>query len=124
MARVLVVEDILAESELLGIVLKRAGHEVRTAATAWEAVRAFQQEHPDIAILDIGLPDIDGYEFIRRLRQVDGLGATPVVALTGYAMEGDRRRISESGFDKHLPKPVEPEQLVTAIQEVLSRLKT
>jgi PAS domain S-box-containing protein len=122
--RVLAIEDAADTRELLGIVLRSYGCEVSLAPSVPEGLKLAAEMQPQVVISDIGLPDTDGYVFVRQLRQLSGLQNIPVIALTGYAMEGDRRRALESGFDKHLPKPLEPEQLVAAIQEVLSGLKT
>ena len=122
--RVLILEDSADTRELLGIILRAHGCQVTLAASVPEGLALAAEIMPDVVLSDIGLPDLDGYEFVNRLRQLRGLEHTPVIALTGYAMEGDRQRALESGFDKHLPKPVEPEQLVAAIRQVLSELKT
>jgi len=118
MARVLVVEDILAESELLGIVLKRAGHEVRTAATAWEAVRAFQQEHPDIAILDIGLPDGSGFDVCAAFRESSQM---PILFLTARRSLEDKVRGFRVGADDFVVKPYLPSEIVLRVDALLRR---
>jgi len=122
--RVLILEDSTDTRELLGIILRSYGCRTSLATSVPEGLKLAADIRPDVVVSDIGLPEIDGYEFIRQLRQLGGLANIPVIALTGYAMEGDRKRAFESGFDKHLPKPVEPEQLITAIHEVLSKIKT
>jgi hypothetical protein len=118
---ILVLEDSPDTRELLGIVLQSYGCQVSLAPSVPEGLKLAAEVRPDVVISDIGLPDIDGYEFVRRLRQMPGLAQVPVIALTGYAMEGDRKRAFESGFDLHLPKPVDTEQLVSAIQKVLKQ---
>ena len=75
------------------------------------ALRAAEAQRPDVALLDIGLPGMDGYELARRLRQEPALGRPVLVALTGWGQEEDRRRSQEAGFDHHLVKPVELEDL-------------
>ena len=105
--RILVVDDNHDAAESLALLLRAEGHEVRTAhdgATALDAVRAYQ---PEIVLLDIGLPKMDGYEVARRLRAQEGTRRALLVALTGYGQEEDRRRAAEAGFDAHLVKPAD-----------------
>jgi PAS domain S-box-containing protein len=122
--RVLILEDSTDTRELLGIILNAYGCQVSLASSVPEGLRLAAEIMPDVVISDIGLPDLDGYEFVQQLRQLRGLRDIPVIALTGYAMEGDRKRALESGFNKHLPKPVETEHLIAAIQQVLTKLNT
>jgi PAS domain S-box-containing protein len=109
--RILVVDDHVDTAELQALLLRAAGHEVRTAhdgPVALEAARAFR---PGIVILDIGLPGMDGYEVARRLRGEPGLEEVLLIALTGYGRDEDRRRCREVGFDHHLVKPVDSDAL-------------
>jgi PAS domain S-box-containing protein len=122
--RILILEDSTDTRELLGILLSAYGCQVSLASSVPEGLKLAAEIMPDVVLSDIGLPDLDGYEFVRRLRGLRGLERVPVIALTGYAMDGDRKRALESGFDKHLAKPVESEQLIIAIQQVLSKLET
>ena len=89
--------------------------------TALQAVSDFT---PDVAILDIGLPGMDGYELASRLRALPALWRTALVALTGYGQEGDRSRSKSAGFDEHLVKPVELRQLEVTIASVLAERST
>ena len=103
--RILVVDDHADVAECLAMLLKDLGHEVHTAcdgSSAFEAVRTFG---PEVVLLDIGLPEMDGYEVARRLRAEHGPDKLLLVALTGYGQEADRRRTREAGFDEHLLKP-------------------
>ena len=115
--RVLVVDDQPDARELLTLVLGRAGAEVSSAASAAEALELFEREEPDVLISDIGMPVTDGYEFVGRVRDLGARRArrTPSVALTAYASAEDQRRAREAGFDAHIPKPVEPAELVSVI---------
>jgi signal transduction histidine kinase len=109
--RILVVDDNLDSAHSLATLLRLFGNEVLEAhdgAAALEAAGAFR---PDVAILDIGLPGMDGYELARRLRRLPGLEHVRLAALTGYGSEQDRRRSRAAGFDDHLVKPVELETL-------------
>jgi PAS domain S-box-containing protein len=121
--RILVLEDSDDSRELFGLVLRARGCEVELAESVLEALELATRQPPDVVISDIGLPDIDGYEFVRRLRQMKGLERVPVIALSGYATDKDRRRSFEAGFDLHLAKPIEPEQIISSVYEVLSRLR-
>jgi signal transduction histidine kinase len=109
--RVLVVDDNQDAAQSLACLLELEGHEVRTAhdgTAALETARAFP---PDVVLLDIGLPGLDGYQVARRLRELLGLEQALLVAVTGYGQEEDRRRAEEAGFDHHLAKPVDLEAL-------------
>ena len=123
--RILVVDDDSDGRTLTSLVLTQAGASVRTAASVREALRMVDVERPDVLVSDIGLPDEDGYRLIRHIRhgEAEHGGFLPAVALTGYARAEDRARILESGFQAHVPKPVEPTELATAIVTVTQLLK-
>ncbi|HEY0190089.1 MAG TPA: response regulator, partial [Kofleriaceae bacterium] len=104
--RVLIVDDNVDAAELLSMTLELRGHTVRVANDGAEALRAVEDFTPDLALLDIGLPVMDGYELARRLRQLPALHALQLVALTGYGQASDRQRSAEAGFDAHLVKPL------------------
>ncbi len=108
--RVLVVEDSLDSAETLGELLTRWGHEVRLANDGASAVRAAREFRPQVILLDIGLPDVNGYDVAHQLRD-EHLGGEILVALTGYGEAQDRARAREAGFDRHLTKPVDPDAL-------------
>jgi len=115
--RVLIVDDEADARDIIGEILRRSGAEVTTAATAQEGLQLLGRVRPDVLVSDIAMPDEDGYAFMRCIRQLtpaDG-GDTPAVALTAYAREEDRARALAAGFRLHLPKPVEPEELVGAV---------
>lgn len=108
---VLVVEDNVAAAVTLGEVLELWGYEARLAHTGEIALAAAVAACPDVALLDIGLPGMDGYELARRLRSEPGLPRMRLVALTGYGQEKDRQRSREAGFDHHLIKPIDLDEL-------------
>ena len=108
---VLLVEDNPAAAEGLRELLALWGHEVSFAADGETALRAAAGEPPDVVLLDLGLPGMDGFEVARRLRRLPGLADVLLVAVTGYGQERDRERTREAGFDVHLLKPVAPEDL-------------
>jgi CheY-like chemotaxis protein len=105
--RVLIVDDNEDAANSLAMILKLSGHEtdsVYTAADALERVTAFK---PDVVLLDIGLPGMDGYEVAQKIRELPGLRDIRLVAVTGYGRSDDRLRARDAGFDDHLTKPVE-----------------
>jgi PAS domain S-box-containing protein len=115
--RVLLVDDDSDARELLGMVLRHHGAEVLEAATAEAAVVAFRRDVPDVVLSDIGLPDADGYELIRRVRALDipAAQAAVAVALTGWARSEDRDEALEAGFQAHVVKPIDPIELVALL---------
>ena len=120
--RVILVEDDPDSRELLAEVLTCAGAEVRPCRSTREAMALLEGGEawmPDVLVSDIGLPIEDGYDLIAKVRaRPDGLGRMPAVALTGYAGPRDRARILAAGFQMHVPKPVEPDELTAAISSV------
>ena len=121
--RVLVVDDDRDARELLQVALQQYGAEVRTASSADEAMDHLAAETPDVLVSDIEMPDVSGYELIRRLRQSERpeLRRLPAVALTAYARTEDRLKALLAGFQTHVPKPVEPAELVTVIASLGQR---
>jgi PAS domain S-box-containing protein len=109
--RILVVDDNLDAADSLGMLLRMLGNQVRTARDGLEAVGAAEEFHPDVVLLDIGLPKLDGYEAARRIRAQRGGADMLLVALTGWGQPEDRRRSREAGFDHHLTKPVEFDEM-------------
>jgi CheY-like chemotaxis protein len=109
--RVLVVEDSPDAATSLRLLLELSGYQVRVAYTGPEGLAAAEAWRPAAVVCDIGLPEMDGYEVARRLRRTAGLEAVLLVALTGYGRDEDRRRAFEAGFDHHLTKPADPEEL-------------
>jgi two-component system CheB/CheR fusion protein len=115
---ILVVDDNRDSAESMALILRFLGHDVRTAHDGQAAVEAAAEYRPDVVLLDIGLPKMNGYDAARRIREQPG-GARPVlVAMTGWGQEEDRLRAKEAGFDHHLVKPVEPR----ALQDLLAGL--
>jgi PAS domain S-box-containing protein len=115
--KALIVDDDPDARRLLAEVLSRLGAEVLTAASASEALGALQAWRPDVLLSDIGMPDGDGYELIRRVRELppERGGRTPAAALTAYAGPGDRALALASGFQCHVAKPVEPAELASVV---------
>ena len=109
--RVLVVDDNLDAAEGLAMLLALKGHQVSTAYDGPGALQRARELQPDVVLLDIGLPRLDGFEVARRLREEHPERPMLLVALTGYGQERDRVRAREAGFDHHLLKPVRLEML-------------
>jgi len=122
--RVLVVEDQSDTREALAVTLETFGAEVATAASAEAGRAVLAHFRPDVLVSDIGMPEEDGYTFIRRLRSEESGAAAkrlPAVALTAHGSSGDRVRALDAGFDQHVAKPIELESLVLAISSVVRR---
>ena len=109
--RVLIVDDNVDTAESLALLLEVCGHEVRAVHAGADAVRAAGEFRPDAVLLDIGLPDVDGFEVARRLRAAPGFRDVLLVAATGYNRPRDRDRAAEVGFDCYLVKPFDPTRL-------------
>jgi CheY-like chemotaxis protein/anti-sigma regulatory factor (Ser/Thr protein kinase) len=120
---VLVVEDEVETRDLVATVLTACGARVTATASADEALRALPRVKPDVVVSDIGMPNGDGYELIRRLRTLDPAegGATPAAALTAAAATSDRRRALEAGFEVHVAKPFEPAHLASVVATLARR---
>jgi PAS domain S-box-containing protein len=116
--RILVVDDNKDSADSLALLLTLVGNQVRTAQDGETALKVAAECLPEVILLDIGLPGLDGYQVARRLRAQSEFGGTVLVAMTGYGTEGDRRRSEESGFYAHMVKPVE----FSALQELLRTL--
>jgi PAS domain S-box-containing protein len=113
--RILVVDDNVDAAQTLEMLLKALGHEAMVAYDGPQALEAMTQFVPDVVLLDIGLPGMNGYEVARRMRAAAGAGLR-IVAITGWGKEDDRKRSAEAGFDLHLVKPVDAAQLRSAVE--------
>ena len=118
--RILVVDDNRDAAESLALLLQLMGHETRAVYDGLEAVEAAKKFQPDVVLLDIGLPKLDGYEAARRIRAQQRDKRLTLVALTGWGMGEDLRRSDEAGFDAHMVKPVEPDALLRLLAELAS----
>jgi CheY-like chemotaxis protein/anti-sigma regulatory factor (Ser/Thr protein kinase) len=117
--RILIVDDNADAAETLGLMLEASGYEVRTAADGPAALAHLESFIPALAILDIGLPGMDGYELARHLRDDPRTAGIPLIALTGYGREPDRARALANDFQEHLVKPVRPDRLLDAVSQLL-----
>jgi CheY-like chemotaxis protein len=118
MRKILIVEDNPVNRELLRELLETRGFEVAEACNGEEALQCMEAEKPHILLLDLNMPVLDGFETVRRIRQHPAFMGLPVLAVTAYAMRGDREKILESGFDGYLSKPINP----LALRQELDRL--
>jgi DNA-binding response OmpR family regulator len=110
------VDDNRDAAESLGMMLKLMGNEILTAFDGLAAVEVAQTNRPELILMDIGLPKLNGYDACRRIREQSWSSGMVIVALTGWGQEEDRRRSQEAGFDHHLVKPVE----LSALENLLS----
>jgi CheY-like chemotaxis protein len=120
MATILIVEDTPANLALATKLLHAAGHEVLAADTAADGIALATQRRPDLVLLDLGLPDVDGWEALRRLRAEPHGQALRVVAFTAHAMVGDRERALAAGFDGYLSKPIDFATFAASVGGLLS----
>ncbi len=116
--RILVVDDNVDSAQCMEMLLKIDGHEVYVAHDGRAAIDTAQMFHPQVVLLDIGLPKMDGYEVARRLREWPEMRKAVLIALTGYGRPEDHRLSEQAGFDYHLTKPVNPNK----VQDIVDSL--
>jgi CheY-like chemotaxis protein len=121
MIRILVAEDNAVNRELLRELLEARGYTVSEACDGQEALHMIEQVKPELLLLDIGMPVLDGFAVIQRIRENPRLALLPVVAVTAYAMRGDREKILQSGFDGYLSKPLNPSSLTEELDRLLTK---
>lgn len=117
--RILVVEDQEDNRRILRDLLTSVGYEIIEAVTGEEGVALAETGHPDLILMDIQLPGIDGYEATRRVRAHPTLRQVPIIAVTSYALSGDDVKAKEAGCDGYVPKPFSPRALLAKIREYL-----
>jgi CheY-like chemotaxis protein len=110
--RVLVVDDNEDAADSLGALLRVMGADVRVAHDGLTALEIFREFLPAAVFLDLGMPEMDGYEVARRIKELPGANTSELIALTGWSQERDRRRTQEAGFARHLAKPADFETLM------------
>jgi len=120
MSNILIAEDNAVNRELLRELLEMRGHTVTEACDGEEALRMIEQTQPDLLLLDIGMPLLDGFGVVQQIRENPRFGSLPVVAVTAYAMQGDREKILSSKFDGYLSKPVNARSLGEELDRLLS----
>jgi two-component system cell cycle response regulator DivK len=121
MARILLVEDNEMNRDMLSRRLERRGYTVLIAVDGQQGLDTAIAEKPELILLDMSLPVLDGWEVARRLKSDDGLRTIPVIALTAHAMAGDRERALEAGCDDYDTKPVELPRLLQKIETLLTK---
>ena len=120
---VLVVEDEPLNTKLMRDVLEASGFTVICAVTGREGITLALERHPDVILMDIMLPDIDGIRTLGHLRELAETRATPVAAVTAQAMKGDRERLLAAGFDEYLAKPIDVRSLAGEVRRLVARRK-
>ena len=118
MTRILVAEDNPANRELLRERLEARGYSVTEACNGQEALEMIAQSRPDLLLLDISMPVLDGFATVRKIRENPELSALPVLAVTAYTMQGDRDKVLNAGFDGYLSKPINAQELANALERL------
>lgn len=123
-AKILVVEDNLPNMKLVEMILVSHGYTMLKAMDGEEALEVAVRDKPDLILMDIQLPKINGMEVVKRLREMPAFQQTPIIAITAYAMKGDKEKFIESGCDAYVSKPINTRELPGLIAELLkSRMK-
>ena len=117
---VLVVDDVPDVTEMIALFLKHAGYDVVTADSATMALQLAVKKAFDLIISDIGMPEMNGYEFAASLRTLTDYRSIPIIAVTGYSEYDDRARALQAGFNAHLTKPIDPSRLLDLMNQLLS----
>lgn len=121
MTRALIIEDNDNNMELITFILEHNGIQTLRAKSGEAGVTAALDEHPDFVLLDIQLPDIDGYEVLQRIRQAGPTGSMSIIAVTSHVMAGDRERLLQAGCSGYIEKPIDPMTVIDEIKQVLER---
>jgi two-component system cell cycle response regulator DivK len=121
MTKVLIAEDNPVNRELLRELLEGRGYEVEEACDGEEALEMVGRARPNILLLDLGMPKLDGFGVVRKIRENPLLNDLPVMAVTAYAMRGDREKALESGFDGYLSKPINAASLAEELERLLGK---
>jgi len=117
--KILIVEDNPQNMRLLKMVLRAGNYTLLMATDGEEALDVAMKEHPDLIIMDIQLPKVNGLEVTRKLRETPAFSRTPIIGVTAYAMKGDKERVIESGCDAYLSKPINTRELPEVIAGML-----
>jgi CheY-like chemotaxis protein len=116
--RILVADDNADAAETMAVLLELMGHRVQHVLDGESAVQAAVEFHPDVVLLDIGMPRLNGYEACREIRSRAGGTAMKIIAITGWGQQEDRLKSKDAGFDHHLVKPVDPQTLTSLLQDL------
>jgi CheY-like chemotaxis protein len=120
MSTILIAEDNPVNRELLRELLETRGYSVSEACNGQEALREIEKVRPDILLLDLDMPVLDGFATVRKIRENPRLASLPVLAVTAYAMQGDREKVLASGFDGYLSKPIQSRVLFEELDRLLT----
>jgi CheY-like chemotaxis protein len=124
MGRILVIEDNEHNMYLTRFILENGGYTVIEARSGEEGIMRAEADIPSLILLDIQLPEMDGYSVARKLRVNSALARVPIIAVTSYAMVGDRERVLDAGCSGYIEKPINPETFITQIREFLKNPAT
>ncbi len=119
MKKILVVDDEEKNRYLISFILEKNGFEVVTATDGLDGVEAAKRQQVDLIIMDIKMPKMDGYESTRRIKKLEGYQSVPIIALTSYAMAGDKKKALDAGCDGYIAKPINPETFIEEIRKYL-----
>ena len=119
--RILIVEDQEDLRDIARFALEAAGYDVVEAVNGAEGVAKAEAERPDLVLMDIQMPVLDGYEATRRIKALPGMAATPVIAVSSFAMKGDEEKARAAGCDDYVTKPYSPKQLLALVQKMLAK---
>lgn len=117
--KILVVEDNDRNRKLVRIILQAKGYELMEASTGEDAIRQLKNAKPDLILLDIQLPKMDGLKLTKIIRDSEETRDIPIIALTAYAMKGDRERILDAGFNEYISKPIDTRQLPVIVEKII-----
>lgn len=123
MTKILIAEDNAVNRELLRELLEMKGYEIFEACNGMQALAMIGQVRPHLLVLDLGMPVLDGFGAIRRIRDDPEMSKLPVLAATAYAMRGDRERVLEAGFDGYISKPINPKELNEQIDRLMGSVE-
>jgi two-component system, cell cycle response regulator DivK len=124
MKKILIAEDNPVNRELLHELLEARGYEVEEAENGQEALQMIAQSRPDALLLDLNMPVLDGFSTVRKIREDAVISSLPVLAVTAYAMRGDREKTLEAGFDGYLSKPINPAALDAELERIWNNATT
>lgn len=124
MRKILIAEDNPVNRELLHELLEARGYVVEEAGNGQEALQMIAQSRPDALLLDLNMPVLDGFATVRKIREDAAISSLPVLAVTAYAMRGDREKTLEAGFDGYLSKPINPSALDAELERIWNNPNT
>jgi two-component system, cell cycle response regulator DivK len=123
MVKVLIIEDNEENMYLFGFILRKHGYEVIEAKDGIQGLDTAVRENPDLILLDIQLPQLDGYEVVRRLRKSNTHQNVPIIAITSFALTGDKDKCLNVGCDDYMEKPIDPEKFISMVNRYKEEIK-